>query len=469
VSSNAVTRELRKAITGTVLTAADPAYEDARRVWNGAVDRRPAVIVRCARSADVAASVRVAREHALPLSVRAGGHDWAGRAVREGGLVVDLSELREVDVDAASGTADVQGGVRAGDLASAAHRHGAIPVAGTVNAVGMAGFTLGGGYGLLLGRYGLACDNLTVARVVLADGSEVRADAQENPDLLWALRGGGGNFGVATRLRYRVHPGASVVAGLLLFPLSRASEVLRGYRELVAEAPDELTVMAGFATGPEGVPVLFLLPVWSGEPDRAQPAAALLAKLGAPAGGAFAATAYRDVLGLFDPMIADGRHVEMRTRWLPELTADAASALVSAAYRMTSPQSGIFLHHFHGAAARTPVADTAFALRRDHLLVEIAASWVPGGDAAADAAHRRWADETSADLAAFALPGGYPNLLGADEGRRALVGYGPNRARLLALKRRFDPDGVFDAVPALGTDAKEDDGLAVTAGRGRRD
>jgi FAD/FMN-containing dehydrogenase len=452
LSSQAATieRELRAVVSGIVLVTTDASYDRARRVWNGAVDRRPAAIVRCANDTDVAAGVRVAREHNLPLSVRGGGHDWAGRALCEGGLVLDLSELREINVDDAAGTANIQGGVRAGDFVAAAHRHGVMPVVGTVSAVGMAGLTLGGGYGLLLGRHGLASDNLIGARLVLADGSRASASPDQNPDLLWALRGGGGNFGVATRLRYRVHPGTTVVAGLLIFPLSQAFDVLQGYQYLVGHAPDALTVMAGFITGPEGAPVLFLLPVWSGDPARGEEMIARLAKLGTPASGALAPMAYRDVIGLFDPNIIDGRHNEMRTRWLPELTADTASMLVSAASRVTSPFSCIFLHHFHGAPARIPVADTAFALRQDHLLVEIAASWVPGQDIKADSAHRQWADEISADLGEYALPGGYPNLLGAGDRDRAFLGYGPNSSRLLDIKRRFDPDGVFSAVPALG-------------------
>jgi FAD/FMN-containing dehydrogenase len=445
-----VERELRAAVSGTVLVTADASYDRARRVWNGAVDRRPAAIIRCANETDVATGVRVARDHNLPLSVRGGGYDWAGRALREGGLVLDLSALRGINVDDAAGTAHIQGGVRAGDFVSAAHRHGVMPVVGMVSGVGMTGLTLGGGYGLLLGRHGLASDNLIGARMVLADGSCVSASPDQNPDLLWALRGGGGNFGVATRLRYRVHPGTTVVAGLLIFPLSQAFDVLQGYQYLISRVHDALTVMAGFITGPEGVPVLFLLPVWGGDPAQGEEVVVRLAKLGTPASGALAPMAYRDVIGLFDPNIIEGRHNEMRTRWLSELTADTVSLLVSAASRVTSPFSRILLHHFPGAPARIPVADTAFALRQDHLLVEIAASWVPGKEIKADSAHRRWADEISADLAEYALPGGYPSLLGTDERDRAFLGYGPNSSRLLDIKRRFDPDGVFSAVPALG-------------------
>ncbi|WP_327066614.1 FAD-binding oxidoreductase [Kitasatospora sp. NBC_01302] len=438
---------LRAALAGEVLVAADPGYREARQLWNAAVDHRPAVLARCTGEPDVVAAVRIAREHGLPLSVRGGGHDWAGRALREGGVVLDLSGLREVTVDPASGTAEVQGGVRAGDVIGAAQAHGFAPVTGTVKAVGVTGLTLGGGYGLLAGAHGLACDNLLSARVVLADGRAVTASPEENPDLFWALRGGGGNFGVLTSLRLRVHPLTTVTSGLLLYPLERAAAVLRHHAEIVAEAPDELTVMAGFFAVPDAEPLAFLLPLWAGEPAAAAPWASLLGKLGGAVAGEFTQVPYLQVAGLFDDSVANGRHTEMRTRWLPALGEESIAVLTEAAARMAAPYSGIFLHHFHGAASRVPPADTAFGLRQDHLLVEIAASWAPG-DIAGEA-HRQWARRLSADLAGHALPGGYPNLMGADESERALLGFGANAERLLAVKRRFDPAAVFSGVPAL--------------------
>ncbi|MCX4746156.1 FAD-binding oxidoreductase [Kitasatospora sp. NBC_01287] len=439
---------LRAALGGEVLVAADPGYDQARQVWNAAVDHHPAVLVRCAGEKDVRAAVRIAREHGLPLSVRGGGHDWAGRALRQGGVVLDLSGLRQVTVDPATGTAEVQGGARAGDLIEEAARHGFAPVTGTVKAVGVTGLTLGGGYGLLAGAHGLASDNLVGAHVVLADGESVTASAEENPDLFWALRGGGGNFGVLTSLRYRVHPLTTVTSGLLLFPLAQAAAVLRGHAEILAEAPDELTVMAGFFAVPDAEPLVFLLPLWVGDPAAAEPWRARLASVGSPVAGEFTQVPYLQVASLFDDSIQNGRHTEMRTRWIPGHTTESIEVLTEAAARMTAPFSGLYLHHFHGAATRVPVADTAFGLRRDHLLVEIAASWAPGTEARAEA-HRAWARSLSADLAALALPGGYANLMGPDESDRALTGFGANAERLLAVKRRFDPDAVFTGIPAL--------------------
>ncbi|MFF9329367.1 FAD-binding oxidoreductase [Streptomyces sp. NPDC014776] len=445
-ASAAAVRALRTGLRGELLTPGDAGYATARRLWNGAVDAAPAAVARPADEQDVSRAVRLARTHRLPLAVRGGGHDWAGRALVDGGLVLDLSALRAVAVDRASGTAVAQGGARAGDVLEATRTHGLAPVTGTVKAVGLAGVTLAGGYGLLAGRCGLALDNLLGARVVLADGRAVTASPEEHPDLFWALRGGGGNFGVVTELHLALHPVSTVLAGMLLFPLAQAGAVLRGYRELVAEAPDELTVMTGFFGGPGGEPLVYVLPVWSGDIEAGRPVIDRLARLGTPLAGTVCPQEYAAVLGMFDQVVVDGRHNGVRTRWLPAFTDESIDAIVAAARTVTSPYSGMYVHHFHGAAARVGVDDTAFALRRDHLLVEIGAAWEPGQD---PAPHRRWARELSEALAGQALPGGYPNLLGPDEYQRTAAAFGPHTGRLAEVKDRYDPDHLFRAVAAL--------------------
>ncbi|MFD1151465.1 FAD-binding oxidoreductase [Saccharothrix hoggarensis] len=442
----AAVAELRGKLNGDVLVASDTAYDSARRVWNGATDRFPAVIVRAANESDVVHAVRTARERGLTLSVRGGGHDWAGRAVRDGGLVIDLTRMRDVTVDPYASTMDAQGGVTAGAAGSAADRHGLTAVVGTVKAVGVTGLTLGGGYGLLLGKHGLALDNLLSARVVLADGRAVTASATENPDLFWGLRGGGGNFGVVTRSTFRVHPLRSMMSGMVLFGLDQARSVLRGYRELTAAAPDEMTVMTGFFCGPDGQALLYLLPAWSGDPARGERWASRLTSLGEPVSAQLGTMSPFQVLGLLDAVVVDGRHTVAANRQLPEISDDAAEVLVSAAARITSPYSGIFVHHFHGAAARVPTAATAFGLRREHNLVEVVGTWEAGEDGTA---HRAWVDDLSRDLAPHSLPGGYPNLLAPEDTERVRIAYGPNASRLFALKRQYDPENVFSAVPTL--------------------
>src|SRR5215813_14242339 len=319
--------QLRAAITGSVLSAADLPYESARRIWNGAVDNHPAFIARCAGVEDLQAAVRIAREHGLPLSVRGGGHDWAGRSVREGALVVDLSGMRRVTIDAAARVAHVEGGATIGDLVAAARPHGLATATGTVKVVGMAGLTLAGGYGPLNGRCGLALDNLLGADVILADGRRITASAEENDDLYWALRGGGGNFGIVASLRYRLHPIESVVAGFALYPLSDASAVLDGYRELIGSAPDELTLMTGAVGGPDGQPALFLFPSWSGDRATGEKLLARLGKIGSPLSIQIAAMAYEEALGMFDAVVVNGRHYALRTRWLAQLSEGAAAVL----------------------------------------------------------------------------------------------------------------------------------------------
>ena len=446
----AAARRLRSSLRGTVVAAADAPYDTARQIWNGAVGHRPALIARCADDQDVAAAIGAAREHGLPLSVRGGGHDWAGRALRDGGVVLDLSAMRAVTVDPAARTAVAQGGATAGDVVAAAAAYGLAPVTGPVKSVGMAGLTLAGGYGPLCGRHGLALDNHHGADVILADGRHVTASDTGDADLYWALRGGGGTFGVVTAARYRLHPLPSVLAGLILFPLDQAGGVLRGYAEIAAAAPDELTIMTGFLNA-GGQMLLFLFPVWSGDPARGQDAIAALQRLGTPVMSQVAPMPYAGVLGMFDASVVNGRHYALATRWLPALTDDTAAMLTAAAAGATSPLSAIAVHHFHGAAARVPAGDTAFALRRDHLLVEILAAWEPSTDDDG-AAHRAWAQDLSGQLAPSALPGGYPNLLGPGDADRTLLAYGPNAPRLRDLKRRYDPDGVFStATGTLGT------------------
>ena len=437
-----VADQLRASMRGEILVEDDARYAEARLLWNGAVDARPAVIARCEDQRDVAVAIRAAREHGVPVSVRGGGHDWAGRALSDGGVVVDLRAMRAVRVNADASVAVAQGGATAGDVVAAAGPLGLAAVTGTVKVVGMAGFTLGGGYGPLCGKHGLGVDNLLGAEVVLADGRTLTADRTREPDLFWALRGGGGGFGVVTSGRYRLHRLRSVNAGLILFGLEDAPAVLRGYQRLIAAAPDELTVMSGFLSGPDGRPMLFLFPAWSGEPAEGEREIARLEKLGTPVMTQIASMPYQDALGMFDAQVVNGRHHLLRTRWLAELTDQSAAILIEAASAATSPASVIALHHFHGAAARVPVSQTAFALRRDHLLVEILAAWQPA-ESADRARHRAWADDLSQALAPFALPGGYPNLLAPDEYQRAEAAYGTNAERLRELKRRYDPNDVF--------------------------
>jgi FAD/FMN-containing dehydrogenase len=444
-----VAHELNTSMNGAALTPADDDYDAARGVWNAAVQRRPALLAVCSDAADVQAAVQTARAHELPLSVRGGGHDWCGRALRDGGIVVDLSGMRQVTVDTGRGIASAGGGATSGDVVEAAEPHGLVAATGVVGKVGMAGLTLAGGYGPLDGRYGLALDNLVSADVVLADGREVAAGEAQDAELLWALRGSGGAFGVVTNARYRLHRLAGVLAGMVLYSLADAPTVLRRCLRVAADAPDELSLMWGFLGMPKG-PALFLLPVWSGEPATGEPLMAEMQELGRPLSAGIDFVPYADVLGFFDEQVVDGRHYWIETRWLPAMTDAAVDALLSAAAGMTSPFSLLNVKPFHGAAARVPEDATAFALRRNHFLIEVVAAWDAAGETPdGSARHVDWARWADAKLAPMALPGGYPNLLSAGAGDRARLAYGGNAARLLDLKRRYDPDVIFRSAPGI--------------------
>jgi FAD/FMN-containing dehydrogenase len=437
---------LRRAIDADRIVTSGSAYQAGVHVWNGAVTHRPGVVVRCATAADARAAVLAAREHGVALSVRGGGHDWAGRALTDRGLTIDLSGLRSVRVDPATAVAELAGGATGADLARAAQPFGLTAATGTVGSVGMVGLSLGGGYGPFSGRFGLALDNVLSADVVLADGSLVTADAEREPELLWALRGGGGNFGLVTAVRVRLHRTPTLLSGRVLFPWAQASSVLARLAELVPEGPDELTVQCGFLAGPDGAPVVFVIPTWSGDDARAgEEALARLTALGEPLVARLGRTTGPDMLAGTDAMFPFGKHVEIRPRTVPALTSTVRAALVAAGDALTSPLSAVSLHSLHGAASRTPATDTAFGNRAPHLMVETIARWEAGDPREPE--HRAWAHDLSAVLASEAMPGGYPNLLGPDETEQIAHAYGPNTERLLAAKRRFDPDRVFHATP----------------------
>ena len=443
-----VARDLQAMMKGRVVSRGDSDYARTRRIWNGAVRHQPALFAVCETSADIQAAVLSAGQHGFPLSVRGGGHDWAGRSLRHGGLVIDLSHMNRVDVDPEASVATIQGGVTAVDITSAAMPHGLVVATGNCGTVGMVGLTLGGGYGPLTPRVGLALDNLLGAEVVLADGRLVDCNEHENPDLFWALRGGGGNFGVVASMRVRLHPIRQMLAGMILFPWSEAESVFRGYAEAIANAPDELSAVIGGLSTPDGSPVVFVAPVWSGEIGQGERFIARLKQLGTPIMTQVGPMTYGERLGMFETAAPVGRHYASQTRSMAALTPEAISALVAAGQRRSSPFSGIIIQHFRGAATRVPLPATAFGLRKEHFMVEIIAAWQPTEEDDGER-HRQWARNLSENLAPHALPGGYANMLGPDDQEQIAQAYGSNSRRLQRVKRLFDPEGVFSSALSL--------------------
>jgi FAD/FMN-containing dehydrogenase len=440
-------RSLGGQLPGRVFGPGEDGYVAATAIWAKPVGPLPRAVVHCRTTDDVQLAIRAARDCGLPLSVRGGGHDWTGRALCAG-VVIDLSGMNGVSVAADHRSAMISGGARAADVAAVTDPLHVAAVTGTCSTVGMTGLTLGGGYGPLVGRFGLALDNLLTAEVVLADGRVVVADEANEAELFWALRGGGGNFGVVTAMRYRLHNLPSVRSGMLVYPFAEARAVLRRCAEIAASSPEDLTVQLACVGGPDGKPVVIVLPTWCGLPADGEARMAPFLKLGTLLAGNLEAMSYGTSLTLFDPYIVNGQRVFMETCWLPALDSAAIDVFIEATETVASAQCAIFTHEFKGAASRVPAEATAFGLRRDHLVVEIFATFVDRSDEEEEQRHRQWARATRQAFAPMALPGAYPNLLGADDADRVAQSYGPNAARLIAAKRHYDPDNIFNsAIP----------------------
>jgi FAD/FMN-containing dehydrogenase len=439
-------QRLGRQLPGRVSYPGDDGYVAATAIWARPVGSMPRAVVHCHTPQDVQAAIRAARECELPLSVRGGGHDWAGRALC-GSIVIDLRAMNGVTVSPDRRSAQVSGGARACDVVAVTDPLGLAAVTGSCGAVGITGFATGGGYGALIGRCGLGLDNLLGAEIVLADGRIVTASDDSEPELFWASRGGGGNFGVITSIRYRVHELPSVRAGLLLFPFAEAAAVLRACAEIAALAPDELIVQLGIAVGPDGQPVVMVVPTWCGPPDQGKAQVAPFFKLGTLLGGGVDAMPYGNRHDLFAPFIVDGQRVFMETCWLPALERRSIDAFVQAMATAVSPGCAVFTHAFRGAASRVPADATAFGLRRDHVLIEILASFPAGSDSTEEQRHWQWTQSALRGFSGAALPGGYPNLLPATDPLRAAQSYGENAGRLIKAKRHYDPDRVFSAIP----------------------
>jgi FAD/FMN-containing dehydrogenase len=430
--------------TGQLLQPSDPGYDSARRVHNGLVDKRPALIARCAGTADVADAVKLARTLNLEIAVRGGGHNVAGRGTIDGGLMIDLAPMKGIHVNAAQRTARAQGGVLWKELNRETQLHALATTGGVVGTTGIAGLTLGGGLGWLMPKYGLALDNLRSAEMVLADGSVTRASADENPDLFWGIRGGGGNFGVAASLEYDLHPvGPMITGGLVAHPLQRAYDVLRMFRDACAGAPDELMLAAGMLTAPDGsgAKLVGVLTAHCGSLKDGEAAVKSIKAFGPPVMDAMGPIPYCAQNALLDASLPAGALNYWKSQFLTDLSDDCIRTLVEQFSACPSPMSQIVIEHFHGAASRVPVADTACAMRISGFNVVLISQWADPRETERSTA---WCRATYGALGPFLQSFRYLNYLDHDEpGDPAAVAYGPNLPRLRELKRKYDPDNVF--------------------------
>jgi FAD/FMN-containing dehydrogenase len=444
MSLAAAVKDLAQTFTGRLLQPGEADYDDARRVHNGLVDKRPALVARSHGMADVADAVKLARAQGLEVSVRGGGHNVAGRASIDRGVMIDLSPMRGIHVDPKAQTARAQGGVLWNEFNRETQLYGLATTGGVVGSTGIAGLTLGGGLGWLMPKYGLALDNLQSADMVLADGSVTRASAEENPDLFWGIRGGGSNFGIAASLEYRLHPvGPIITGGLVAHPLARGADTLKFFRDCCATLPDEAMLAAGLLTAPDGsMKIAGILLAHCGSLADGEALAKPIKAFGPPAVDHMGPLPYTVQNSLLDAAFPKGALNYWKAQFLTDLSDDCIKTLVECAAACPSPMSQIVLEHFHGKASRVGATDTACAMRLNGFNVVIVSQWQ---DPSETERGIKWCRDTFAALQPYFGATRYVNYLADDESgdSAAAAAYGPNYARLREIKSKYDPENFF--------------------------
>jgi FAD/FMN-containing dehydrogenase len=441
LSFTAAVVRLRASLRGGVLLPETDGYETARKVWNGAVDKRPAAILRCTCREDVVEAVNVARVTELTLAVRGGGHNIAGASMCDGGLVIDLSGMKGIQVDPERRTARAEPGLILEEFDAATQAHGLATTMGVNGDTGIAGLTLGGGLGRLGRKHGLTCDNLLAAEMVLADGRIVTASAAENPDLYWAIRGGGGNFGIVTEFTYRLHPlGPEILGGLVLHDFAQAREVLRFYRDFSGAAPDEVSIDAVCLTTPEGQRLVALSACYIGSVEDGERALRPVREFGRPVGDTIAPVAYTALQISADPLFLRGRRYYWKAQFLKQISDAAIDTLADGYAGATSPLSLAVLQQVGGAISRVASDATAYANRDAAYDCFPVATWENPTE---DARHIAWARDFWESMRPFATGGVYSNNLGEEGEERMRAAYGANYAQLAAVKAKYDPDNLF--------------------------
>ena len=442
---------LRTRLRGPLLLPGESGYDDARSLWNAMIDRRPALIARCLGVADVITGVNFAREQGLALSIKGGGHNIAGLAACDGGLMLDLSLMRGVWVDPTTRTARAQAGCLLGDLDRETQIHGLAAVLGFVSNTGIAGLTLGGGFGYLTRQFGWSCDTVRAMEVVTADGRVVRASEQENNDLFWGLRGGGGNFGVVTNFEYQLYPvGPEVMAGAIAWRAEDARAVLEMYRSLTEQAPPELTCLAVLRRAPpapwlpkeiHGQPIVALFICHSGPVEEGEKRVAPIKSFSTPVGDVLQRRPYVSQQSILDAAQPKGRRYYWKSEYLPRFEPEMLAKVIEHAERIVSPYSAILLFPLDGALNRLPADHSPAGNRDAAAVINIAASWEQAGD---DPANIEWARAAWRDLRRFSTGGTYVNFLTEEEGEERIhAAYGNNYNRLMEIKTRWDPGNLF--------------------------
>ncbi|NJD54857.1 MAG: FAD-binding oxidoreductase [Nitrospirae bacterium] len=442
--------ELKNRLKGDVLLPGDEAYESAREIWNAMIDKHPGAIVRCSTASDVVHTVNFARDNGVTLAVRGGGHNIAGSALCDDGIVIDLSQMKAASVDPSARRATIEGGARLADLDAATQAHGLATPLGINSTTGVAGLTLGGGFGWLSRKYGMTIDNLESAEVVTAAGEIIRASATEHPDLFWALRGGGGNFGVVTRFEFRLHPvGPDVLSGLIVYPLSEAKSLLQQYRDFAAKAPDELSVWAILRQAPplpflpkeaHGKGIVALALLFAGDPKQGEQFIGPLRTFGTPIGEHVGVQPYIAWQQTFDPLLTAGARNYWKSHNFSALNEGLFDIVIEYIGRQPSPQCEIFFGALGGVTTRPAPDSAAYPHRDTQFVMNVHGRWENPAD---DARCIGWARDFFNASAAFASGSVYVNFLTADEGNRVRAAYGPNYDRLARVKREYDANNLF--------------------------
>jgi hypothetical protein len=435
-----------KRLIGTLVLPDDPDYDTVRQLWNGMIEKRPALIVRCANHADVITAVQYARSQNLEIAVRGGRHSVSGLGSCDGGMQIDLSPMKGIAIDPVKQTAWAQAGLTLGEFMNATAEYGLATTTGIISHTGMSGLTLGGGVGWLGGKYGLAVDNLISVEVVTADGQFLSASERENADLFWGICGGGGNFGIVTTFEFQLHPVKQVLAGPIGWPISKAREVLRFYRDFTSSVPDELTVYASLQFAPTvGAFVVAMVACYCGDLEEGQRVLAPLRAFADPIADHIAPVEYTQLLTMLDESAEPGGHAYEKTSSIANLSDEAIDTVIEHFQKSTSPFSFVLFQHIHGAATRVdPSATATFAVRQKQYLQEIIAGW---RDNQPDK-HIAWTRNLWSAMLPFSQQGTYINML--DDGDdRLRASYGPNYERLVALKNKYDPDNVFHLNPNI--------------------
>jgi hypothetical protein len=432
-------RALRAHFGGDLLLSGEGNYEALRAVFNAMIDKRPAMIARCANAHDVALAVKFSRDHNLRVAVRGGGHSIAGKSVCDDGLLIDLSTMKGLSIDVGRQVATAEPGLRLGELDQGTQAFGLATPLGIVSSTGIAGLTLGGGIGWLNGKFGLACDNLISADVVIADGKLLTANSAENADLLWGLRGGGGNFGIVTRFEYRLHVVNEVLGGMLVFDIRDAKNVLLRFHDLARGCPDELSMVAALLTQPVGILVLAIVVCYAGSLRIGEQVIQSLRQLG-PVDDQIRPMSYLEMQSLLDGAFPLGRRHYWKSSFIRHISEDAIDTLLCYCCAKPSPLTTVALQHIHGAAARIGPSETAFPHRADQYDLGILAQW---SDPADSNRNFEWTRAFWDAMRPFSEPSVYVNNLGEEGHDRVREAYGLNYGRLLELKNKYDPTNLF--------------------------